>query len=112
MQNLDYDKMVSINARHRIVNKSVLDELRRKWVSSSESRILEVGCGTGIHLRTPVEATGCKGWGIDPSREMISHAATDERLHFLQGFEHCGVEQEALYILALIGSLVAFCLLG
>ncbi len=85
MQALDYDKMASTYARHRIANKSVLDELRRKWVSSSESRVLEVGCGTGLHLRALVEATCCKGWGIDLSRKMLHYAVDSDDIHFIEG---------------------------
>ena len=61
----------------------MLRELRRKWISSSESRVLEVGCGTGLYLRALVEATGCKGWGIDPAREMIRYAVASDDMHFI-----------------------------
>jgi len=53
---------------------------------SPEIKILEVGCGTGKQLTALVELTGRRGWGIDPSSEMLNHAIADEKLHFLQGF--------------------------
>jgi SAM-dependent methyltransferase len=85
MQNLDYDKMASTYARHRTANQLVLSELRRKWKSSPESKVLEVGCGTGLYLRALTETIGCKGWGIDPSQEMIRYAVDSEDIHFFKG---------------------------
>ena len=85
MQNLDYDKMASTYARHRTANPMVLSELRRKWKSSPESRVLEVGCGTGLHLKALTERISCKGWGIDPSQEMIRYAVDSDDIHFFEG---------------------------
>lgn len=85
MQNLNYDNLANIYARHRKANLSVLKELQRKWKASPESKILEIGCGTGAHLQSLVEATGCQGWGIDPSREMIRRAQADTNTHYSEG---------------------------
>jgi len=85
MQNLDYNKMASTYARYRTANQLVLSELRRKWKSSRESKVLEVGCGTGLHLRALIEIIGCKGLGIDPSQEMIRYAVDSEDIHFFEG---------------------------
>ena len=85
MQDLDYSKMAGTYARHRAASSFVLDELRRGWAAHPESKVLEVGCGTGAHLRALVETTGCLGWGIDPSHEMIRRASDDDTVHFLEG---------------------------
>lgn len=85
MHNLNYDKMANTYARHRKVNLPVLKELQRKWKASPESKVLEIGCGTGTHLQSLVKETGCKGWGIDPSREMIRLAQGDTNTHFSEG---------------------------
>lgn len=85
MHNLDYDKMADTYTRHRKANLPVLKELQRKWKASPESKILEIGCGTGAYLQSLVEATGCQGWGIDPSREMIRRAQADTNTHYLEG---------------------------
>ena len=85
MQTLNYDKMADTYARHRKVNLPVLKELKRKWKASPESKILEIGCGTGNHLKSLVKEAGCKGWGIDPSPEMIRHAQADTNTHFSEG---------------------------
>jgi ubiquinone/menaquinone biosynthesis C-methylase UbiE len=84
MQNINYDKIASTYARHRRANLSVLEELQRRWPAGHESKILEIGCGTGIYLQSLVKATGCQGWGIDPSREMIRYAQSDDNALFFE----------------------------
>jgi len=85
MQDFDYDKMASTYTRHRTANPMVLGELRRRWKSSPKSTVLEVGCGTGLHLKALTETTGCKGWGVDPSQEMLRYAVDSEDIHFFKG---------------------------
>jgi ubiquinone/menaquinone biosynthesis C-methylase UbiE len=36
--------------------------------------VLEVGCGTGNYIAALALITGCQGWGIDPSSEMLARA--------------------------------------
>jgi SAM-dependent methyltransferase len=36
--------------------------------------VLEVGCGTGNYIAALVAHVGCRGWGIDPSVEMLDRA--------------------------------------
>jgi ubiquinone/menaquinone biosynthesis C-methylase UbiE len=71
---IDYDKIASEYFQHRKVHPGVLAELIRLSAISSNSKVLEVGCGTGnyaVALRTLV---GCMVWAIDPSEEMLSKA--------------------------------------
>lgn len=83
---MDYNNIADPYARHRKAIPLVLNELQRVCEVSPESRILEVGCGTGNQLTALVKATDCHGWGIDPSDEMLNYAVADEKLHFLPGF--------------------------
>ena len=39
-----------------------------------ETRVLDVGCGTGNYAAALTEATGCRVSGIDPSRRMLDRA--------------------------------------
>ena len=51
------------------------DMIRRLLRPRPHERLLEVGCGTGFFLRD-VARTGASCFGIDPSREMLSVAAS------------------------------------
>ena len=84
-QNLDYNKMADTYACHRPASLFVLDELQQGWRVCPESKVLEVGCGTGSYLQALVKTLGCQGWGIDPSRQMINFALSDDSVHFLEG---------------------------
>jgi ubiquinone/menaquinone biosynthesis C-methylase UbiE len=77
MKSLDYNNMADAYSRHRKVNQLVMGELLSKTTMSPKSRVLEVGCGTAAHIQALAEATGCEGWGIDPSTEMVHHAPDD-----------------------------------
>ncbi len=39
------------------------------------AEVLEIGCGTGAHLRALAERYGCTVTGVDPSRAMLAEAA-------------------------------------
>jgi ubiquinone/menaquinone biosynthesis C-methylase UbiE len=46
-----------------------------------DSSILEVGCGTGNYITALTALTGCRGWGIDPSVEMLARAQRQLETH-------------------------------
>jgi SAM-dependent methyltransferase len=69
---IDYSEMASLYARHRQVHPEVLRSLLEHV--GPATRLLEVGCGTGHYLVAVCEAVGCRGWGIDPSPEMLAKA--------------------------------------
>ena len=74
MMKVDYDRIASEYSQHRRVHPGVLAELIRLGVISRNSKVLDVGCGTGnyaVALRTLV---GCMVWAVDPSEEMLSKA--------------------------------------
>lgn len=85
MERINYNDMANIYARNRPANSFVVDELRRRCTLDSASNVLEVGCGTGSHIRMLVAATKCRGWGVDPSEEMIRQEQNGAGVQFLIG---------------------------
>jgi ubiquinone/menaquinone biosynthesis C-methylase UbiE len=69
---LDYDELASEYAAHRTVHPAVLRHLVATGEIAADSRVLEVGCGTGNYAGALAQATGCRCRGIDPSAEMLS----------------------------------------
>jgi len=69
---LDYDHLAAKYATHRQVHPDVLRALAE--AVQSEHTVLEVGCGTGNYITSLAATTGCQGWGIDPSPEMLARA--------------------------------------
>jgi SAM-dependent methyltransferase len=71
---LNYDTLAADYARHRRVHPGVLRDLVEIGGITVESKILEVGCGTGNYLHAIHDLTGCDAWGIDPSAAMLARA--------------------------------------
>jgi ubiquinone/menaquinone biosynthesis C-methylase UbiE len=71
---IDYDQLAAEYARHRQVHPEVLKGLLANGELSRASRVLEAGCGTGNYIIAISNATGCAGWGSDPSEQMLAHA--------------------------------------
>ena len=71
---LDYDPLAHAYAQHRQVHPDVLAPLVHSGGIDAASRVLEVGCGTGNYIGALVAATGCRGWGIEPSPAMLDQA--------------------------------------
>jgi len=85
MELINYNDMANIYARNRPANLFVVNELRRGCALDSTSRVLEVGCGTGSHIRLLTAATNCQGWGVDPSEEMIRQEQSGGKVQFVSG---------------------------
>jgi SAM-dependent methyltransferase len=71
---LDYDELASVYAAHRAVHPEVLRRIIVGGEIGIETRVLEVGCGTGNYAGAVAGATGCRCVGVDPSVEMLSRA--------------------------------------
>jgi ubiquinone/menaquinone biosynthesis C-methylase UbiE len=86
---LDYDSLTAEYARHRQVHPGVLAALYQaaedlRQTIQGNTRVLEIGCGTGNYILALIASTGCKGWGIDPSEGMLAQArarSTAARFH-------------------------------
>jgi SAM-dependent methyltransferase len=71
---LDYDGRVEEFARHRKVHPEVLRQLLGTGFFAPDTRVLDVGCGTGNYAAALTEATGCRVFGVDPSQRMLDWA--------------------------------------
>jgi ubiquinone/menaquinone biosynthesis C-methylase UbiE len=71
---VDYDQRAEEFARYRTVNAAVLQELLSGVSLDRESRVLDVGCGTGNYAAALTESTGCRMFGVDPSEQMLARA--------------------------------------
>jgi ubiquinone/menaquinone biosynthesis C-methylase UbiE len=64
---VDYDGLTPEYVCHRRIHSGVLEILRARSGTARESKVLEVGCGTGNYICALQELTGCTCLGIDPS---------------------------------------------
>jgi ubiquinone/menaquinone biosynthesis C-methylase UbiE len=71
---IHYDLLAAGYAQHRQVQPEVFALLISQAGIISDSRVLEVGCGTGNIISAIHKATQCAGWGIDLSVEMLGLA--------------------------------------
>jgi ubiquinone/menaquinone biosynthesis C-methylase UbiE len=66
----DYEAAAVAYARNRAVHPGVVADLIREAGLHAESRVLDVGCGTGNYARALQQATGCDISGVEPSDQM------------------------------------------
>jgi SAM-dependent methyltransferase len=71
---LDFDPRAAEYARHRKIHPGVLAELIESGLFAPETRVLDVGCGTGNYAAALAAATGCRISGVDPSARMLDLA--------------------------------------
>jgi SAM-dependent methyltransferase len=71
---VDYDQAAREYAAHRQVHGGVFRELAAGAALSPDSRVLEVGCGTGNYAVALAVRFGCVACGLDPSIEMVARA--------------------------------------
>lgn len=67
---LDYDRLAADYARHRTIHPGVLGRLIQRGGVTADTRILDVGCGTGNYAVALAEKTRCEAWGLEPSEGM------------------------------------------
>jgi ubiquinone/menaquinone biosynthesis C-methylase UbiE len=71
---LDYDLRAESFARHRDVHPGVVQALLGSGFIGAETRVLDVGCGTGNYAHALASLSGCRMSGVDPSAEMLARA--------------------------------------
>jgi ubiquinone/menaquinone biosynthesis C-methylase UbiE len=69
-----YQEIAPDYARYRRIHPEVLRGLISTGSIHGDSRVLEIGCGTGNYVGAMSEATGCRAWGIDASEQMLGQA--------------------------------------
>ena len=84
-----YDELADKYAQSRCVEPFVLSELMRNSEAHSISKVLELGCGTGVYLYAFVCITGCLGFGVDPSQRMLAHAVSLDNTNYASGIAEC-----------------------
>ncbi len=72
--NISYNKIAADYAAHRNVHPALLQKLIEFPRISSESKILEVGCGTGNYIGAIGSMAKGKFFGLDPSPAMLEKA--------------------------------------
>ena len=71
---VNYDGLAREYAQHRGTLPAVMETLIEGGSLTRDSRVLELGCGTGNYIGTLEETVGCASWGVDRSEEMLAHA--------------------------------------
>ncbi|MCB9453469.1 MAG: methyltransferase domain-containing protein [Anaerolineaceae bacterium] len=71
---IHYDALAAQYAPNRSTHPGVMNDLLVSGGVRASSKVAEIGCGTGNYLSALVSQTGCEGWGIDPSAEMLAYA--------------------------------------
>ena len=86
-QRLRYDRAAAASyAKHRGVWPEILQPLLENSGVDRDSRVLEVGCGTGNYVIAVQFIAGCAAHGIDISEEMLDHAVRrDSPVRFAAG---------------------------
>lgn len=81
---LDFDSRASAYARHRKIHPGVLDELVGSALFTPETRVLDIGCGTGNYAAALSAATNCRVSGVDPAPRMLDRARDAAPWEFLE----------------------------
>lgn len=91
---VDYNRHAAEYAVHRKVQPLVLRQLLEVGEINPNTKMLEVGCGTGNYISAIQSAAGCACWGIDPSFQMVARAKTSSlHVNFKIGRgEHIGFQ--------------------
>jgi ubiquinone/menaquinone biosynthesis C-methylase UbiE len=74
-----YDQQIASDyARLRNVHSPLLETLISGAGLHAGSKVLELGCGTGIYIHAIGSRTGCSAWGVDPSAAMLGKARSQQ----------------------------------
>ncbi|MBC7321251.1 methyltransferase domain-containing protein [bacterium] len=75
-EGFSFDKIAEPYAKYREIHPGVLKSLLTRI--DKNTKVLEIGCGTGNYIIALNLLKGCKAWGIDISKEMLSTAKKRE----------------------------------
>jgi len=81
----NYDSRAPDYARHRAALPFVVENLLRLRGQSPGGALLEVGCGTGDYAATMARSGTCTVVALDPSLNMLRHAAPSGAAVRVQG---------------------------
>lgn len=71
-KDFSFDKIARQYAKYREIHPGVLRNLLKNI--DQNTKVLEIGCGTGNYIIALNSLTNCQAWGIDISEEMLSKA--------------------------------------
>jgi len=71
---INYDQLAENYGKYRQVHPEVFRALAAGSGVTRESKVLEVGCGTGNYIIALQQLTGCQAWGVEPSEKMLEVA--------------------------------------
>lgn len=71
-KSFNFDKIARQYARYREIHPGVLRNLLKSI--DENTKVLEIGCGTGNYIIALNSLTNCRAWGVDISEEMLSTA--------------------------------------
>ncbi|MFW9831223.1 MAG: class I SAM-dependent methyltransferase [Candidatus Thorarchaeota archaeon] len=71
---IDYDQLAQEYVQHRRVHPEILKAFVKTSQIKSQSKVLEIGCGTGNYITAVRKQTSAIAYGIDPSTQMLEHA--------------------------------------
>jgi SAM-dependent methyltransferase len=84
---LDFDHLATEYAKHRRICPGLIEHILDRSGVSADSVVLEMGCGTAIHLAAVRRTTGARCIGVEPSAQMLRHAADPrEDLELRRGY--------------------------
>jgi ubiquinone/menaquinone biosynthesis C-methylase UbiE len=86
MYRVDYDKISEIYDTVRVGDPEVVSYIVQNKKLGGESRVLEIGCGSGNNTMLMAAATEAEVHGLDKSKGMLAKAAEkSSRIRFIQG---------------------------
>lgn len=74
MKKIDYDNVSKVYDSVRGIDQEVIQALLENTNLSSDSRILDLGCGTGNYVKAFKTYTSAEVYGVDPSQGMLDKA--------------------------------------
>ncbi|HYF83314.1 MAG TPA: class I SAM-dependent methyltransferase [Clostridia bacterium] len=86
MSKINYDKISELYDSVRSGDPEVIAYILENKLLGHESKVLEIGCGSGNNTVLMAAATEAEVHGLDQSRGMLGKAEKkSERIHFIQG---------------------------